>query len=149
MRFRAATTTALLAFVAGLPLAGIAHAQTGDLDCANFATQEEAQAVLNADPSDPNHLDADHDGIACEDLPHAAASSPAATTAGAAGAGAAAAPSAGGAAAAAAQAPAGAVAAGSGPADTRLLTAGLAGAAVVTAAGAVVVRRRLTADQRR
>ena len=39
----------------------------GDLDCADFATQEEAQAVLERDPSDPNGLDADNDGIACEE----------------------------------------------------------------------------------
>jgi hypothetical protein len=43
----------------------------GDLDCADFATQEQAQAVLRRDPSDPNGLDGDGDGIACEDLPHA------------------------------------------------------------------------------
>ena len=41
---------------------------TGDLDCANFATQEEAQAEYNRDRSDPNRLDADNDGIACEEL---------------------------------------------------------------------------------
>src|SRR5918995_6367752 len=40
----------------------------GDLDCANFATQEEAQTVLERNPSDPNGLDADNDGIACEEL---------------------------------------------------------------------------------
>ena len=40
----------------------------GDLDCVDFATQEEAQAVLERDPSDPNRLDADNDGIACEEL---------------------------------------------------------------------------------
>jgi hypothetical protein len=39
-----------------------------DLDCADFATQEEAQAALDADPSVPNGLDADSDGIACEEL---------------------------------------------------------------------------------
>jgi hypothetical protein len=39
-----------------------------DLDCADFATQEEAQAVLETDLSDPNGLDADNDGIACEEL---------------------------------------------------------------------------------
>jgi hypothetical protein len=44
---------------------------SGDLDCADFATQEEAQAVLRRDPSDPNGLDADNDGIACEYLPDA------------------------------------------------------------------------------
>ena len=40
----------------------------GDLDCADFATQREAQAVLDRDPSDPNNLDADNDGVACDDL---------------------------------------------------------------------------------
>ena len=39
-----------------------------DLDCSNFITQEEAQAVYDADPSDPSGLDADSDGIACEEL---------------------------------------------------------------------------------
>ncbi len=38
----------------------------GDMDCADFASQAEAQAALDADPSDPNGLDADDDGIACE-----------------------------------------------------------------------------------
>ena len=38
----------------------------GDLDCGDFASQAEAQAVLVADPSDPNGLDADNDGVACE-----------------------------------------------------------------------------------
>jgi micrococcal nuclease len=42
----------------------------GDLDCSDFSTQEEAQAVLDRDPSDPNRLDGtDNDGIACESLP--------------------------------------------------------------------------------
>jgi micrococcal nuclease len=40
-----------------------------NLDCASFATQEEAQRVLKQDPSDPNYLDGDGDGVACEDLP--------------------------------------------------------------------------------
>jgi hypothetical protein len=38
-------------------------------NCSSFATQEEAQAVLNSNPSDPNNLDGDNDGRACEDLP--------------------------------------------------------------------------------
>lgn len=38
-----------------------------DRDCADFASQAEAQAALEADLSDPDHLDADVDGIACED----------------------------------------------------------------------------------
>lgn len=41
----------------------------GDLDCADFATQEEAQEVLEQDPSDPNGLDGEDDRIACESLP--------------------------------------------------------------------------------
>ncbi|WP_181783781.1 excalibur calcium-binding domain-containing protein [Pseudonocardia pini] len=40
---------------------------TTDRDCPDFPTQAEAQAVLSADPSDPERLDADGDGIACED----------------------------------------------------------------------------------
>jgi hypothetical protein len=38
-------------------------------DCRDVATQRAAQSVLNADLSDPNHLDGDRDGIACEALP--------------------------------------------------------------------------------
>ncbi len=37
-----------------------------DLDCSDFDTQEEAQAVLDEDPSDPHRLDEDGDGEACE-----------------------------------------------------------------------------------
>jgi hypothetical protein len=44
---------------------------TDDLDCEDFSTQEEAQAVLDADPSDPNNLDPNKDGIACALLPSA------------------------------------------------------------------------------
>jgi hypothetical protein len=35
-------------------------------NCADFASQAQAQAVLRADPRDPNGLDTDRDGIACE-----------------------------------------------------------------------------------
>lgn len=38
-------------------------------DCADFANQADAQAVLRFDPADPNHLDGDGKGIACPDLP--------------------------------------------------------------------------------
>lgn len=41
-----------------------------DLNCSDFQYQEDAQAHLDADPSDPDHLDGDNDGIACESLPH-------------------------------------------------------------------------------
>jgi hypothetical protein len=39
-----------------------------DLDCAQL-TYDDAQAVLADDHSDPNHLDGDHDGVACERNP--------------------------------------------------------------------------------
>lgn len=45
-------------------------------DCADFATQEEAQAVYDQDPSDPSGLDGPQGeasdgtpGVACESLP--------------------------------------------------------------------------------
>lgn len=41
----------------------------GDYDCADFATQAQAQQVLNAHPGDPYGLDRDRDGVACEALP--------------------------------------------------------------------------------
>jgi len=40
-------------------------AQSDDLDCEHFETQEEAQAVLDEDSADPNKLDPNQDGIAC------------------------------------------------------------------------------------
>ena len=46
-------------------------AQGDDLDCEDFDTREEAQAVLDEDPADPNNLDPNRDGIACALLPSA------------------------------------------------------------------------------
>ena len=43
-----------------------AQSRGADLDCSDFASQAEAQAELASDPSDPNGLDADNDGQACE-----------------------------------------------------------------------------------
>jgi hypothetical protein len=45
--------------------------QADNLDCEDFETQEEAQAVLDEDPADPNNLDPNRDGIACALLPSA------------------------------------------------------------------------------
>lgn len=45
----------------------VAAQESTDLDCDDFATQAEAQATYDADPSDPNGLDADSDGEACEE----------------------------------------------------------------------------------
>ncbi|NEA97513.1 hypothetical protein G3I78_00220 [Streptomyces sp. SID13726] len=70
-----ATRTALAGTVMAIltvgPTAGVAHARS-DLDCADFAYQEDAQAEFDRDTSDPNRLDEDQgpdDGIACEVLP--------------------------------------------------------------------------------
>lgn len=54
---------ATLLMAASLIFAPAALAQ--DVDCPQL-TFEEAQAILAADPSDPNRLDADNDGIACD-----------------------------------------------------------------------------------
>jgi hypothetical protein len=44
-----------------------AYLGQGDaFNCKDFASQADAQAVLRADPFDPNNLDTDIDGIACE-----------------------------------------------------------------------------------
>ncbi len=53
-------------------LLGPAAGAQADLDCSDFDTQQEAQAELRRDPSDPHGLDADNDGIACEELPSGA-----------------------------------------------------------------------------
>ncbi len=39
---------------------------SGDLDCSDFSSQLEAQETLANDPTDPNGLDVDSDGQACE-----------------------------------------------------------------------------------
>jgi len=56
-----AVASSLLAAAPGFALSG------ADLDCTDFTSQEQAQGVYNSNPSDPNRLDADKDGIACDD----------------------------------------------------------------------------------
>jgi hypothetical protein len=65
MRPRSTAAVVVLCACLSAPLAGTAGA--ADLDCEDFATRAQAQAVLVADPDDPNRLDADDDGRACED----------------------------------------------------------------------------------
>jgi hypothetical protein len=62
-RMATAASVVATALFAGVPGTALA---AQDLNCADFTTQEEAQAVYGADPSDPH-------GLACESLPHAAA----------------------------------------------------------------------------
>ncbi len=68
MRIRTFAAALTVAVIAALPLAGTAFA--ADRDCADFATQAEAQAALQ--PGDPERLDRDDDGIACETQQYAA-----------------------------------------------------------------------------
>jgi hypothetical protein len=66
----AAAGAALIALVIVLPTA--ASAQRRDMDCADFSSQKSAQIFFlkHGGPHyDPDRLDADHDGIACEDNP--------------------------------------------------------------------------------
>jgi hypothetical protein len=67
MRLHRCAVAIVLTAGMSVPLAGTALAAP-DRNCPDFATQAEAQAVLDADRSDPNRLDDDNDGIACETL---------------------------------------------------------------------------------
>ncbi len=76
MRFRVVLGAALALGLIGGALPALASGQTTgtptataslDYDCADFATQAEAQEYLL--PGDPYNLDGDDDGKACEDNP--------------------------------------------------------------------------------
>jgi hypothetical protein len=69
MKIRTLAASLALGTAAMLPLAGVASAQPGDRDCSDFATQAEAQEALDSTSGDPERLDEDDDGIACETLP--------------------------------------------------------------------------------
>src|SRR5215213_9666794 len=69
---RSLVIVAILVFVSSFAVISVyAHKAAAQdiLNCSSFATQEEAQAELDRNPSDPNGLDGDDDGSACEDLP--------------------------------------------------------------------------------
>ena len=68
MRRRTTTAAAGVLFTAALSFgfSGTAHA-ADTYNCPDFVSQADAQAVYNADPTDPNQLDRDNDGQACED----------------------------------------------------------------------------------
>jgi hypothetical protein len=66
-RLMLALVGAAILLVLVAPMAGAA-----DLDCADFSSQAAAQANLDANPSDPNNLDADDDGQACESFAYGA-----------------------------------------------------------------------------
>ena len=95
MRRRMGNTTSKLVMVglvlmAGFVLRGIyeqiiypskpAVAQADQYDCASFGSQESAQVELDSDPSDPNNLDSNGNGIACDNYPYGTSGSVAAST---------------------------------------------------------------------
>ena len=82
MRFRMGITMSRLLVVGLVLLAGLvsrvtyeqlihptepAAAQTDQYDCSSFGSRDAAQAELERDPSDPNNLDPNGNGRACED----------------------------------------------------------------------------------
>ena len=69
MRVRTTVVSTVVAAALCFPMAGVAAAQQGDLDCSDFATQQAAQAVYDANRTDPFDLDRDNDNRACEWLP--------------------------------------------------------------------------------
>ena len=90
MRCRMGTTTLRLLVVGLVLLAGLvsrvtyeqvihptdpAAAQSNQYDCASFGSQQSAQADLERDPSDPNGLDTDGNGRACDDYDYSASTS--------------------------------------------------------------------------
>ena len=67
MRFWLLVGAMAVGAVLAAGLAAPPHAAARDYDCADFSTQAEAEEYLL--PGDPYNLDADSDGIACEDNP--------------------------------------------------------------------------------
>ena len=120
MRSRTRVAVAVLFVGLSAPMAGTASA--ADVDCADFPTQGQAQAVLVADPSDPNGLDGNRNGTACEDFDFSRADAgPTQVT----------------------SLPAGGVAAGDGSAaDTDVLPYAVGGLALAAAAGCADAARR-------
>src|ERR671918_3106118 len=57
-----------------------ALAQADQYDCASFGSQASAQVELDRDPSDPNNLDADGNGKACDDYDYGTSGSVVAST---------------------------------------------------------------------
>lgn len=74
MWLRAVAVTAVL--LGGLATVGPAQGQDLNFSCFNFGVQEDAQVLLDGDPTDPMGLDPDGNGIACEDLPNRSATPP-------------------------------------------------------------------------
>ena len=69
MKCLALTAAGIVTAALVLPLTTISADHPGDFDCPNFSSQAAAQAHLRAHPSDPDELDRDGNGVACENNP--------------------------------------------------------------------------------
>ncbi|NEM07910.1 excalibur calcium-binding domain-containing protein [Geodermatophilus normandii] len=128
MRRRTTAAVGVL-FTAALSFGFSGTAQAADRDCPDFPSQAAAQAAYDAVPGDPERLDGDDDGLACEDYAYAPASSTTGTTS---------TPQVG-------TRPAGAVAAGDGSSSSNEASAlpyVLGGVALTAAGGAAIAARR-------
>jgi hypothetical protein len=67
------------AIVCGALFAASPMAIAQDKNCGDFTYQEDAQEVFDAVPGDPHNLDANNDGVACEDRPHRPVAQPSPT----------------------------------------------------------------------
>jgi hypothetical protein len=131
---RTATAAAGVLLTAALSTGFAGTASAADRDCKDFASQADAQAAFDAVPGDPERLDANGNGRACENYAYAAAApaaSPAAATVTAT-------------ADQVAARPVGAVAAGDGSAaeEGSALPYVLGGVTLVAAGGAALAARR-------
>ena len=72
MSLRRCTVAIILTAGMSVPLAGTALAAP-DRDCADFASQADAQAAFDAVPGDPERLDANNNNVACENYSYAGA----------------------------------------------------------------------------
>lgn len=105
---------------AGVIVLSAGPASAIDLDCGDFPSQEAAQQVYDQNTDDPNDLDADDDGQACEDHDYATSGQVATM-------------------------PVGGVATGDGStadSDTGLLPFVVGGASLAAAGGAAIAARR-------
>ncbi len=121
------TAAAGVLITAALSFGFSGTAQAADRDCPDFTSQAEAQAAYDAVPGDPERLDGDNDGVACEDYSYAGASTTSGTSA------------------QVGNPPAGAVAAGDGSAssdEASALPYVLGGVALTAAGGAAFAARR-------
>ncbi len=144
---RRTTAAAGVLVTAALSFGFSGTANAADIyNCDHFAYQEDAQAVYDQDPSDPNGLDGTpNDGVACESLPRRgtsdAGSTPAGATTGTTGSSTTGTPTSG----QVSTRPAGAVAAGDGSSagdEAGALPYVLGGIALTAAGGAAFAARR-------